>query len=476
MKLLFCCEFYHPSRGGVQEVMRQIAERMVARGHDVTVATTRLAARNFDVWNGVKIKEFDISGNLARGLTGKVDLYRQFVVDFPADAIMIKAAQQWTFDALLPVLDHIKARKVFIPCGFSGLFNPAFEDYFHDLPAALAKFDHLIFYAERYRDIDFARQHGLQKFSIIPNGASDFEFEAPADPTFRERMGIGADDFVVMTVGTPVGAKGHVELAEAFARLTVGERPVTLVLNGHWRLDQPGTLLSRLSNAAQVLRRALSVLAANGPATFVRRIQRSLEFRTAVVRGRVADRLRLRRFRNAAAPAGGQSAENTATAEAFAARGEQAVRLIDQWTAEAVRDPRKRVLTTELPREDVINLFRTANLFVFASHIEYSPLVLFEAAAAGLPFLSVPVGNAEEIVRWTGGGVICPAPRDAAGYTRVDPAVLALEIKRCMREPELLAQLATAGRDAWQRKFNWASIAARYERVLQGVHDKANTA
>ena len=36
MQFLFCCEFYYPSIGGVQEVMRQIAERMVLRGHQVT--------------------------------------------------------------------------------------------------------------------------------------------------------------------------------------------------------------------------------------------------------------------------------------------------------------------------------------------------------------------------------------------------------------------------------------------------------
>ena len=32
MRMLFCCEFYYPSVGGVAEVMRQIAERMAAGG------------------------------------------------------------------------------------------------------------------------------------------------------------------------------------------------------------------------------------------------------------------------------------------------------------------------------------------------------------------------------------------------------------------------------------------------------------
>jgi len=124
MRLLFCCEAYHPSRGGVQEVMRQIAERMALAGHDVTVATGHHRERNFEVLNGVHVREFKIHGNLVRGLRGEIDRYRDFVVGFGADAILIKAAQQWTFDALWPVLDRITARKVFIPGGFSALHEP----------------------------------------------------------------------------------------------------------------------------------------------------------------------------------------------------------------------------------------------------------------------------------------------------------------------------------------------------------------
>ncbi len=56
MRLLFCCEYYHPSRGGVQEVMRQIAERMAAAGHEITVVTTRLKERTFTTLNGVRIE------------------------------------------------------------------------------------------------------------------------------------------------------------------------------------------------------------------------------------------------------------------------------------------------------------------------------------------------------------------------------------------------------------------------------------
>src|SRR4029079_8072505 len=123
MRLLLCCESYYPQRGGVQEVMRQIAERMVKKGHDVTVATSRHPKRKSTVLNGVKIRDFRAGGKMPYGLHGEIDKYRQFVEEFNADAILLMAAQQWSFDALWPVLDKIGARKVFIPCGFSCLYE-----------------------------------------------------------------------------------------------------------------------------------------------------------------------------------------------------------------------------------------------------------------------------------------------------------------------------------------------------------------
>ena len=79
MKILHTVEFYYPSVGGAQEVVRQLSEHMVRMGHDVTVATTRLPARERLTHNGVKIVEFAISGNRVRGLEGGVDDYRGFL-------------------------------------------------------------------------------------------------------------------------------------------------------------------------------------------------------------------------------------------------------------------------------------------------------------------------------------------------------------------------------------------------------------
>lgn len=440
MKLLFCCESYWPHRGGVQEVIRQIAERMAAAGHEVSVAARAHPDRKIvDVRNGVRIHSFDVSGSLVAGIKGEVDRYRKFVRDFDGDAILIKAAQQWSFDALWPVLDEIKARKVFVPCGFSGLFEPAFADYFRRMPEVLGKFDHLIFYAERYRDIDFARTHGITNFSIIPNGASEIEFgrESRQGGKIRQELGIPENDLVLLTVGAPTAAKGHEILAEAFAEVDTAGRGATLILNGDWP--------ARRFNAKRI-------------ATAIRHLGKLDSLRRGIQLFREAGLSGLARRMFPRLPNGRGGLASTPD-------------IAPQGTPRpaAPRAPaRKTVLPVDLPREKVIEAFFEADLFVFASKIEYSPLVLFESVAAGTPFLTVPVGNAAEIVRWTGGGWLCPAEVDSRGYVKVSPSVLAREIEKGIGAPERLRALGEAGRQAWREHFTWRRIAELYEHVLRG--------
>lgn len=445
MKLLFCCESYWPHRGGVQEVMRQIAERMAAAGHDVGVATRVHPDRNVEVHNGVRIYPFEVSGNGVTGMRGEVERYRRFLTDFDGDAILIKAAQQWSFDALWPVLDQIKARKVFVPCGFSSLYEPSFTDYFRQLPDVLKKFDHLIFYAEHYRDIDFARANDITSFSIIPNGASEIEFGREVGREgLRDELGIPANDLIFLTVGSPINAKGHETVEQAFRQVDLGGRSATLILNGNWPPKRFSAAYFR-----HILQRLANL-----------NFRRSIElFRELGVKGIVSrlfpkppdERTRLTK------PSSGPATAATQAAPASASKN-------------SVSSPpsSKTVFRVDLPREKVVDAFFEADLFVFASKVEYSPLVLFEAAAAGTPFLTAPVGNSREIVRWTGGGWICPADVDERGYTNISPAVLAREMEKAVRSPEYLRKLGAAGRRAWQERFTWAEIARSYERILRG--------
>ncbi len=416
MKILFGAQFYTPSIGGVQEVMRQLAEAMVRQGHDVTIATAFDANRDFDVLNGVKIKQFAVTGNLANGLAGDVDAYQEFAVQGEFDLLMVMAAQQWSFDALWPVLDQMpNTRKVFIPCGFSGLYDPLFADYFQDMPGILAKFDHLVFHATEYRDIDFAKQHGLEHFSVIPCGASLAQFDVATDTAFKSRHGLEQDAFVFLNVGSFTGLKGQLEVVRAFDQLQLPpHKRAALILNGN--------VISAGGSEGGFVGRLFSVLLSRGPFYLLSVIKKRL-YSVPRMCAKLAERINR-------------------------------------------QQPDKKVIITDLEREELTQAFLNADLFVFASNIEYSPLVLFETAAAGTPFLSVDVGNSPEIAEWTQAGIICPSWVDAEGFTRVDVKELSGQMGKVMAQPEQLATLGAAGRKNWEQRLNWPDIALEYEKIF----------
>lgn len=423
MKILICSDLYYPSVGGVQVVLQQIAERLARRGHQITIATSKLNERLSTTINGIFIKEFDVSGNYNRGLHGEVQKYRKFVLSENYDVLLMKAAQSWTFDALMNDLDKIKKRKVFIPCGFSGLYYPYYEKYYEKMPDALKQFDHLIFYANDYRDINFAREHNINNFSVIPNGASEIEFSVKPDFSFRDKFGIEEREILLLTVGTFTGGKGHFELASAF-QLAEFDKPATLILNGNLPDKKAKFTPIRLANEYLKM----------GPKSMLRRIYNDL----------------------------------------LVFAGFNKVEKDKDWNdiAKEVNSEKtnKKIIITNLNRKDLIQCFLNSDLFVFASNIEYSPLVLYESTAAGLPFLSVPVGNAAEIAAWTQGGIICPAPTDKNGRTTVNPKVLAEKISTLIKNEALLKKLGKDGKNNWGKKFTWEKISLEYENVLKGIN------
>ena len=425
IRILFCCQFYAPSVGGVQEVILQLAERLAKRGHLVTVATTTLPNRNFETLNGVCVKGFAANGNFVEGMSGDIAAYQNFVANGDFDVMLVYAAQQWTFDALWPVLDRIPFAKLLVPCGFSNFYEPAYARYFELMPAIFGKFEQLVFHATHYRDIDLARQHGLTNFTILPNGASEDMFNVAADPLFRVRHAIPDDSFLFLTVGSFTGLKGHAELARAFALLRVPQgRHATLLLNGNE--------VQRLDSGAMALARKFVGLVKS----------RGLDYTL----GQVWRKL----IRSEASPRQNAARTNSTHAD-------------------------RRVLVTDFERPELTQAFLAADLFVFASNIEYSPLVLFESAAAGTPFLTVSAGNSAEIAEWTGAGVVCPSTVDSKDYTRVEDQVLAREMGKLMAAPAALAQLGQAGKATWARKFTWATITTRYEKLFyQLVQQKAD--
>jgi len=390
MKILHTVEFYSPSVGGAQEVVKQVSEQLVKRGHEVTVATTKLAERAQSIINGVRVKEFYISGNIVRGFRGEVSRYQEFLLNGNFDIMLNYAAQQWATDLALSILDRLPYHKILAPCGFSNLFNPQYVSYFIQMPDLMRLYDHLIFHSYTYRDIEFARQHDISHYTVIPNGASEEEFEH-ADSTFRQRYRIPEDVPLLLTVGSHTGLKGHSLVIEAFRRARIG-RSVLLIIGN-----------------------------------------------TPRGKGCLFDcELRARR-----------------------------VQLISLG--------RKHVVLLNPPRPDVVAAYRAADLFLFGSKIECSPLVLFEAMASKTPFVTVACGNAEEIVGWAHGGAVIPTVKRPNGTVEADSAVMARAIEDLIMNPCDRHRLAEAGHLAWQEQFTWEKIAIRYERLYEALVEGLNT-
>jgi glycosyltransferase involved in cell wall biosynthesis len=419
MKILHTVQFYSPNIGGAQEVVRQVSERLTLRGHQVIVATSRLEDRKIRNMNGVEVEEFDISGNAVLGFKGETKRYQDFLLQGKFDLMMNYAAQQWATDLALPILDRLPYKKVLIPCGFSGLYWPRYARYFKQLPERLNHYDHLIFHAENYRDMEFAGHHGLEKRSIIPNGASQEEFSNP-DLTFRQRYGIEEKEPLILTVGSHTGLKGHKLAFQTFERLRT-ER-ATLVIIGDTRAG--GSFWENsIRPFLSAIRRGDMSLAGN------------VLLRTA-----------------AGKPAPGCSADCQMRTHRLNAKSRG-----------------KRVLLLDPPRAEVVAAYHAADLFFFGSNIEYSPLVLFEAMASRTPFLSLACGNAVEIAAWSGGGIIAPTIQKERGFVDGDPAILSEMLAGLINDPAKRSTLADQGHRAWLEHFTWERLVDKYETLYHSL-------
>ena len=393
MKILFCSEKYAPSVGGVQEVTRQLAERFALRGHDVYVATSHHnKSEQYELLNGVKVRRFNVFGNFARGMSGQISQYINFIQSEKFDRILVNAAQQWTLDALI---DAVELSNVYlIPCGFSQLLNSSYDQYFVRLAECMPKMAGLFFCSENYQDIEFARRHGAQRIHIVPNGADELEFEASEVADLRPQLLIGGDEIVILTVGTRIAAKGHWEVLRSYGMAKFPGK-TTLLINA----NIPST--SWIQKCRNIIKHLLGG-----------RLPLSIESKVRV------------------------------------------------------RGPNKRVIIVDLDRPDLIRAYKGSDFFILASHREYSPLVLFEARAAGLPFVSTPAGNASEIAAESSAGLIVPSSKKRNGDVIADVSECASLLESLTNNKEMREQMKLSARTMFNKRYTWDTISEQYETIL----------
>jgi glycosyltransferase involved in cell wall biosynthesis len=120
-------------------------------------------------------------------------------------------------------------------------------------------------------------------------------------------------------------------------------------------------------------------------------------------------------------------------------------------------------------RDEVRDLLKMADLFLFFSNIECSPLVLFEAAAAGVPFIASDAGNSREIAKWTGGGIIVKKHKLPAGRVTIDVKDAVWQTTRLAYNSKRRRAMGRTAHANWQKKFTWEKLAGDYLNLYESL-------
>jgi len=359
LEILFTAATYAPYIDGVSYVIQNIAKRLVSRGHKIIVATGTHSARDFGVLNGVEVRQFDISGNRILGYQGDHQAYADFIEAFRGDILVNYAAQTWASDLVYPLLKSLRCKKIFIPCGYSGLHDKQYHSYFLEMPDVLNRYEHVVYHSAKYQDKRFGDEHAIKRYSIIPNGAREDEFLEPRSG-FREAYGIKESKFF-LSVGNYGAGKNQEFVLKAY--LDAGIPDSCLVFIGS----------EFNSYSWKVLRKDPYRNGLYG---------KWFRYMTLAKRHGF---YRLNPVHSLAGPA---------------------------------RQGLKVRIFEKIPRAMVVAAYHEADLFLYGSLVECFPLVILEAMASVTPFISTNCGNVAELP----GGIVAlstkemtEAIRDLAG-------------------------------------------------------------
>jgi glycosyltransferase involved in cell wall biosynthesis len=115
---------------------------------------------------------------------------------------------------------------------------------------------------------------------------------------------------------------------------------------------------------------------------------------------------------------------------------------------------------------DVARQFAAFDVFVLSSHTEGTPIVLFEAMAAGVPIVTSSVGGVPDVVSATEAALVPPA----------DPVALAAAIRAIYHDPSLGRARAQRARERLLADFAVPPWIDRYDAIYRLVSDNAPAA
>lgn len=375
MRILITVEYYAVARGGgIAEQAMQIAERLKNFGHEVTIATGFAEKREREV-RGVSVIGFSISGNAVAGIKGERARYEEFLTGSHFDAIIHFAANTWTTDIALEIAEKISSPQILSTPGLSKLGDPLYDAYYNGLYLqGLAKFKRIAYTSANYRDKLFGDSHELgSKAVIIPNGASEEEFDATDTYHFRESLGIVTPRMAICVANHFV-AKGHQFVIKAFKLMKrtdttlviIGEARVSRGIKsiGHFILDYASCKLASILN-------------------------------------------------------------------------------------------KNIVLVSGVSRDAVVSAYKQADVFLFGSELECSPLVMYESFASQTPFVTRPVGNVA----------------DHADVIKIaeNPLAMASAGNYLLDDEQASQKMTDNAYKLWKKNYTWDAVAKKYELCLKSL-------
>jgi len=128
--------------------------------------------------------------------------------------------------------------------------------------------------------------------------------------------------------------------------------------------------------------------------------------------------------------------------------------------------PYKVKFFLNMERSEVVQCFLGSDLFVFPSQKEVAPIVLLEAMAAGLPWLSLPVGHTKDLC---GGEILNDVPRKPNGFCAYTDSVvnnMASKINLLLNNEELMNNYSIEGREEIEKNLNWEKICQSYSEIF----------
>lgn len=208
MKILHTTHSYSPSLDGVAEVLKNLSEGFVKRGHEVHVATSLSPNTDKDsIINNVHVHRFDVSGNSVQGLKGEVSKYQEFVCSNDWDIIVNHCTQTWATDSLLDLLGEKLCPKILVTHGLSAFSDKNYDLYYNKLSKSLDLYSKWCCISDVTEEFDFVEKFNLNPPTVITNGVNINEWTTQ-DLGLRKMWNIG-DCPWVLNVSNHNSNKGH---------------------------------------------------------------------------------------------------------------------------------------------------------------------------------------------------------------------------------------------------------------------------